>query len=306
MKNLILAFILISLISNCSQENDEPLSEQFTGEELFSSLFFLQGNAVPEISQLSSLRQEIEQAIEGEFDESITTIKDEVIKTISENNLDFFDQFQSDIQSGDHLRIENAIEYGTMELRRASRFILDNQIDKLAEEIRTLDEIELKEYLGEDQILKINDLKSGDPELLKEFLFNEFISQIRFDPAGRQTCLAVVLPTAVAVGVVVVVAAGGVFDVGISMNVVIGYNYALASYTYVVSTGETGQTWMFFNAGVINYLASWGSGDDCETYGDCNPDEHDDTDSQSSRVVKSLSFELFVNEIAENLSSHAS
>lgn len=300
MKNLILAFILICLLSNCSQESDESLPQRFSGEELFGSIFFLRGNAVNKISHLSELREEIEDAIEGEFDESITTIKDDIIKVISENKPSFFENFQTDIQSGNHLRIEKAIKYATKELAISSRFIFDNQIEELVSEIQISGEADLKELFEEDHILKINDLKD-DPQLLREFLFNEFIIQTRFNPSGRETCLAVAAALAVV--------AGGVFDVGISMNVVIGFNYALASYTYVVSSGNTGQTWMFFNAGVINYLANWEGGyTGDKPCGDhpSNPCPIDDDSSNRVSSERSLSFELFVNEIAENLRSHAS
>lgn len=300
MKNLIFAFILIGLLSHCS-DHEESFPKQFTGRELFSSIFFLQGNAVNEISQLNLLREEIMEATEGEFDESISMAKDEIIKTISEDDLHFFNHFQFDIQSGDHLRIQKAIEYGTLELKKASKLIYENQIEQLVEEIYSYDESALKEYFGEDQILKINALKA-EPKLLKEFLFNDFITKIRNDPTGRQTCIAVFAA--------VVVVAGGVFDVGISMNVVIGFNYALASYTYVVSSGNTGQTWMFFNAGVINYLASWGGGEeDCEesAFQDCpDEEEEDDEESRSYGTSSNLEFEVFINDIAVNLKSDAS
>lgn len=284
MKRLVLSLLLgLLLTASCTQQLEEPTIQTFTGEELFGSIFFLQGNAVNKISHLKSMKDEIDLSTAGDLKEALSTVKNDIIDIISKSDASFFSRFQSDVQSGNHLKIENAIKYGLAELQEASKLLYEIQIDELVEEIQTLNEEELKAYFSEENLEEVNNLKTT-PDLLKKYLLNDFLTQANFDHSGaRQACL--VLGPFIAVGAVLYVAAAGAFDIALSMNVVMAMNFAIASYTYVVSTGDTGETWMFFNAGVI-------SGEE---------------EIQNERVGKSsLSLEVFINEIAEKLNNHAS
>ena len=283
---------MLFFASGCSLDSriDVEKNVKYSGEEIFKSIYFLNGKVVNEISHLQEMKNIIE---DQDLTETMLAIEDfqiEIIDKIKAEDTSFFINFHNNMQSGDHLKISQALTQSLDQLIEKSKDILKDQIDDIMYDLNHQNTNEIKELLGQDNIKEL-ELFKNDPKKLKDFLFNEFLSGSYVGSSSRKTCLVL------AFGLYVV--AGGAFDVGISTNVVVGMNYALYAYTYINTTGDTGQTWMFFNLGVIS-----GGGDDC-TIHDCDRMNYSNFNSQSRKRTENLSTELFINEIAENLKYHA-
>lgn len=269
----------------------------------------------------------------------IDSLRETAISSIDSLSPNFFPEFQNAIQSGDHIRIRDAITSGNYIMLLTSQVLFQEVLNSIMDDIRTYGDEELVEIFGDD-VDKVRGIRTDD-ELLKNYLFSEFLGTGENTDNGRQTCIAkAVIAVAWAGGVV----AAGAFDFAISMNVLIGLNYAIHAYTYINSTGNTGQTWMFFNLGVVNWLSSFtgtssgtattssgtisassssGGGTssyvaiysfsgydislDRDYFEECtvrnwDPEKCDDNIIRGGRVAANLEFEMFVNEVAEELS----
>ena len=294
MKHIIIGILI--LMTGCNYDSLQELpDDKIDGKELFSSLYFLNGKAVEKVPQLLEMRNDLEKYQEfSKHKNRIDSINEILVDRITTLDPNFYEEFLLEMQSGEHLNVQDAYHDGIEMLAKAYYDMAKQEINTLFEEIKTYEDNELTELFGDD-IEYIKQIRN-DEELLKKYLFSDFLRNSDVIESGRKTCLAI------AVAVVVVV--GGVFDIALSMNVVMAMNYAIHSYTYVNATGNTGQTWMFFNAGVIDWLASWGGGggggeDDCII---CEPS----TDEEIQRTLnnRSLSYEIFINELTENLSTN--
>ena len=312
MKKIVLLYILI-ILYGCSDDLESTEIQEInavSGQDLFTGIYFLKGDVVTKIPQLQSVKEELLEYEEVEmYFDVMDSIQQITIGKINELSPNFFKEFQEEIQSGDHIRVQNAIASSNFMLSSANQLILEDAISNLIQEIQTSGGEDLIDAFGEnvDQVLSIR----NDEEKLKDFLFTDFLNEPTVEPNGRQTCLAKAV-----LGVVyaVAVAAAGAIDVAISMNVIIGYNYAVMAYTYITSSGNTGQTYMFFNAGVINWLSSFGSSgaftgyiiDNNDYFEECtvrnwDPEKCNDNVTLGGRNSANLEFEMFVNEVAENL-----
>lgn len=289
---IVTVFLGFLLLTACTRQTMSPLVESFTGEELFSAIFFLEGSPVSKISQLKSLKDEINSSpLAAELKSNIDSVRVAIIKTISQNNPGFFYDFRSDIQSGNHLKIQHAVKSGAVLLKETSELMYKAYIDEFMMKIQGLTDKELQHYFRQDYVSEIVSLKEK-PKLLREFLFNDFLSKVKFDSSSDQACLAV--GPAIAVGVVLYVAVAGAIDIVLSMNVVMALNHAIASYTYFAVTGESGQVYMFLNIGFIRGGNSGGEKLDPERR---EPGEN----RRVSVIAPNLFFEMFINEVAEEL-----
>lgn len=87
-------------------------AKAYTGEEIFSGIFFGQG----EVDKLFPEIWEQQQAALKANDREYEKIRNEVISEIKTNKPGFFKEFGVEMRSGDHLRVQAALETGEKEL----------------------------------------------------------------------------------------------------------------------------------------------------------------------------------------------
>ncbi len=297
-------------LNSCQNSTEVTNIEKYSGEELFSSIFFLQGSVVEKLPQLVSLKEQILAHEQSAYVfQHIDTVRNLLIEDIRQQEPLFFASFQQDMQSGDHFKIESAMEKGMSVLIRASKRLTDQATEDLVNQIQEGSEEEIIEILGESIAADIEHIQSikSDKTLLTKFLLTDFLQQSRSHDNGKKMCLSpTFLGVALVAGVVLYVVAAGAFDVAISMNLVVGMNIAIVSYSWFHATGDTGGVIMsatsIYQGGSAYLNPGDGLGDCASEDADCPEDSAGSGSSQRiAKSTQSLAQEMFINAIAENL-----
>jgi SdpC family antimicrobial peptide len=113
MKQLIAILLILSnLLYACTSPNATPSAKTFSGQELFSGLYFGQGEVsemLPEVWQhpeVTALK-----AQDG-VPAKLKAVSQDLIKKIDQVNPDFFKNFAAGMQSGQHLKVQKTYEEG--------------------------------------------------------------------------------------------------------------------------------------------------------------------------------------------------
>lgn len=209
--------VILVLFLSCSEEMDqeqeqinENIEIEYSGEELFSAIFFLQGEAADNIESLQSNIEYFEKAIKSvpvERRENVTeflaSFQQDITKNISELNPDFFDNFKNDIESNDFYRIEATLNNGSKVLKEAGlsskKFGRLFQLSELLNEKQGLSSMNL----AQEDLELIDKQKEEYEELLKKD-FNVNLDLLNGLP-GTDKCLILVVIAVAAVAVVAAV-----------------------------------------------------------------------------------------------------
>lgn len=102
--------LMLFVVSCQSSGSTYSSVSRFSGEELFAGLFFGEGEVVeivPELHERSQLKSYLssEEEVAG-----FRAFQVKAIEAIRKENPQFFATFKADIQSGDHLRIQKAMQ----------------------------------------------------------------------------------------------------------------------------------------------------------------------------------------------------
>lgn len=106
---------------------------RYNGETLFAGLYFGEGPVAkmfPEIWESTQVAQQVSQA---QNSESWNKTKAEAIAWVRTNDPDFFNRFEQDIQSGNHMRVGQAYKQGAQKL---SAYVSSTGVDPNSPEAR--------------------------------------------------------------------------------------------------------------------------------------------------------------------------
>lgn len=113
-----LAF-MIFFVSCQSPEARNSQVANYSGEELFSGLFFGEGEVVTLVPELYDRSQLKNYLINQEEIEAFKSFQSKAIATIQNNNPGFFESFKKDMTSGNHVQISNALKTSSAVLVKA-------------------------------------------------------------------------------------------------------------------------------------------------------------------------------------------
>lgn len=213
---------ILLLIVGCQKQNDEGFShtpttsnqislrltqENLTGEDLFRTIFFLDGELVYEIPFLANAADEfgledLKAANEEGFEE-ISNVQDLVVYTIDSIDTTFFSRFKTDLLSNNYEIIQNALEeagvmYQTAEL--SSNFLRNifNTVEHMSQHPEDYQQLEDYESLSQEEIdiieqQIINDEDIPDPTMVAAFVVVVAIAALAYAYAGGVTATYVLL-----------------------------------------------------------------------------------------------------------------
>jgi SdpC family antimicrobial peptide len=114
--------MLVTVLVACGNDDRTALAQSrqpLSGEEVFRGLVFHEG---PVAAQLPEVwRQVPPRQLTPEQQEARARRKDAVVADIRQADPTFFDRFGADIQSGDHLRIEQALDESAKLVKQAAQ-----------------------------------------------------------------------------------------------------------------------------------------------------------------------------------------
>jgi SdpC family antimicrobial peptide len=175
MKKKLSIFILLAMLSfgvfqSCSDTEDTKPLAQYSGEELFRAVFFLQGEAT---NHLQSLKPNVDQMSPAPADEKIKksneAFANEIIAKINELDPKYFDNFKQQLESDNYYSIELALTNGTKMVRAAGYRSTYAGLFKLMDDIRD------KNVNFESDAFKNLDLsKAEDVEKFKQHMKSEY------------------------------------------------------------------------------------------------------------------------------------
>ena len=113
----ILIFAILSFFISCSPDLEENIStehtkQEFTGREVFKSLFFADGQLTKEIPVLAN-SYDFKSFLSDEELIAYRDNQNKILDHIDANNSTFFESFQTEMYSGDFNRIKSAILEGS-------------------------------------------------------------------------------------------------------------------------------------------------------------------------------------------------
>lgn len=188
-----IALVLLSsfIFVNCSQQDDnintsnkdnnsilQRSGKIYSGEELFKSIFFGQGEFAKNISLYNDVVKEFE---EGKLNDSDFKLRfNNFVKKVNEYNPNFFKNFQQNIYSGDPLIVQNALKTGSIEIYNNLSIIspeLTNAISSLESDPK------LKEILDKNA-----DTLTPEEQNYLNTQFESYMKQLI--PCGPTVCVA--------------------------------------------------------------------------------------------------------------------
>jgi hypothetical protein len=124
------------LFANCNTYNDSliPQRAEFSGEELFKSIYFGEGEFAKNIVQLEKIaviNEQISDENRKEFDQKTS----ELISSIKKSNPTFFNDFKMNISSANHQNIQLWINKGGYELGKTLSIIFP-EIEKTQRKVK--------------------------------------------------------------------------------------------------------------------------------------------------------------------------
>lgn len=117
-KRILLFLGIVAVFSNCNQQESETSKEvkNYTGTELFESIFFGIGKFATDIPQLktkANLTNNLNEKEKKDVIEKIKTLSNEIRK----KNPNFFNEFKNQIESRNHQEVQFAIEQASFMIR---------------------------------------------------------------------------------------------------------------------------------------------------------------------------------------------
>ncbi|MEM0941856.1 MAG: hypothetical protein AAF600_18015 [Bacteroidota bacterium] len=146
--------------------------KDFTGEEMFRGIFFLQGDVVNHLESLHADldKLKVSQKANPESVEYFESFVDEIVAQIELLDPDYFDNFKSQFESNNYYSIELALSNGTSMIKAAGL-----KSEELSGVFRLMLEIENKKVDFESEDMKKLDFKNQeDVAKLKSILKNDY------------------------------------------------------------------------------------------------------------------------------------
>lgn len=97
----------------------EPVATGYSGEDYFRGLILGHGPVAAKIPEIRQQRELSQLALTSEQWASINSVNDQLVALVGEKNPGFFDGFKAEIESKDHLRIQDALHQGAATMLEA-------------------------------------------------------------------------------------------------------------------------------------------------------------------------------------------
>lgn len=196
------------LFYSCHSVESEP-THSFSGEELFTGIFFGQGEVLDYIPQLKE-RQELNKFLKT--DEEMVYYKEmqmNIISMLKAKDPQFFKEFKINIESGNHVKITAAIRNATEGVINAVNHQYGLKAEQLASISKELDDkTDIKRIILQEGSV---DEKSYEPEL-NSILVGYLDTNVSDTPSGdRGTCVVGPIAIAIAAVLVAVITIAAVF-----------------------------------------------------------------------------------------------
>lgn len=197
----LLFMTVIVLFFSCNQYDNDIEPTRDNNKSFYKEIFFgsVKSSKLNHVKEMIASRSSTQKSTANEMERMETILTDK----IEELNPDFFTEFNSKIQSGDHILIEQALNEGGAMLEQSLY-----STPELAEELllgeKIANEIDINDYINQDGTL--------DAEALKDYI-----------ELNYQDELAIISPTFIFAAVYVVAA----------VSVAAAVNYAGAVNVYV-------------------------------------------------------------------------
>ena len=159
------------IIANCSQD-DGVAKKDYSGEEIFRGIFFLQGDVVNHLESLHADLNKLKatQKANPESIEYFESFVNEIVTQINLLDPDYFDSFKSQLESNNYYSIELALSNGTRMIKAAGL-----KSKELSGVFRLMLEIENKKVDFEsDHIKQLDFNNQEDIAKLKSILKNDY------------------------------------------------------------------------------------------------------------------------------------
>lgn len=163
--------MLVFIAVSCYQDS-EIAKQDYSGEELFRGIFFLQGDVVNNLESLKprSNQLEVAQKANPESQEFFDELVDEIVMQIKLLDPEYFTNFKSQMASKNYYSMELALSNGTKMIKAAGL-----KSDKISGVFRLMVEIENKGVDFENEEFKTLDLeKPENVEKLKSILKKDY------------------------------------------------------------------------------------------------------------------------------------
>ncbi|MDJ1473277.1 hypothetical protein QNI19_32795 [Cytophagaceae bacterium DM2B3-1] len=169
---VIFPLLSIFIFASCSTSNAEEISRDYSGEELFKGIFFLQGDSA---SQLESLQPQLAKrkamyATYPEMQKAYAEFSDEIISQIKKIEPSYFKQFKAQIQTKNLYKIQLALTNGAKMIKlgglASEKY---NGIFRLADQLD-----EKKVDLSTEDFKSLNTTKEEDMKKFKALLSEKY------------------------------------------------------------------------------------------------------------------------------------
>lgn len=161
---LVLVILIFSIMS-CQQHAESP-KISYTGEQLFKGIFFMQGELANRITLFNKIKGAYDFESDPEVMVQYNNILEEVIIVMKKQSPNFFKQFKSSIESGDHFQVKDILSKGT-DLLYASLFKVSIIADYYQEALNLSSQINTDGLIDDDGSVNISKMKEID-DLIKE------------------------------------------------------------------------------------------------------------------------------------------
>lgn len=167
---------VVVLIISCSHTGTID-KKNYSGENLFRSVFFAEGDFAKKIGMLKEMSELLESTEAKERLEFNTKV-DALFVKIRQENPHFFENFKDKITSGNHFLIQDALNSGSLEIRKNLNIFdpnLEAYVAYIEQDIKSKNiktEQDIENYLIESQPEMIHK-KSMEKNLISENSSNE-------------------------------------------------------------------------------------------------------------------------------------
>ncbi|WP_258101253.1 hypothetical protein [Marinoscillum pacificum] len=187
--------VLVLTIQSCNTQTKDTVVSNVSGEELFTAIYFLQGPIANQIEFFQGMIEFREEYFNSDQLAALDETRENIISKMKENDPAFFDAFKEMIVSGDHYRINEAIDYANSSFNAA----LDESTRELAERYQSI-QVDIRDL----NINSEDGFQKGELELLA----HEYETQIMLmdshstsDRIDDNTCLALAIAAVVVMAV---------------------------------------------------------------------------------------------------------
>lgn len=237
---------LLLVAVSCSTEEEVTPEADYTGEEIFRALFFLDG---PLTGKMEVLKPGAEQLAAGMNESNKLEYRDfmgEIISRVNEIDPNYFSEFKQ------HMKSDNLYEIELALTNAQSMFEAAGKTSSYAEHFNLLSEIKDKKVDLNDERFKNLDLSNPeDAEAFAKIFKDDYDIDLEGvdSSVGRGHCIAVFVVAVVAGNVVYVVNVAGAWNVAMAANWTKTTNYQIPRFD---SNDATAKALVSELAAVIN------------------------------------------------------